>query len=337
MHFVKSTAVFIHKSKPRRVWQVAGILFVFIGLLALWYLLPTAKNKRFLKQSPAEVVSLKDQAVLPTLQAAPQVPALKARAPLPSREFLDAYNSGQNLRALVHKALQHPEWGGFFYAVKVLRQCAVQSFAEAKPLAGSGPDSNADPALALKQAQAADRLAMRCADFLPSEISNGRIDEIWKSGLARDPLIRATQDFLAVFEKALQSSGDAQARVGALQSILTIGDPMVLQDLGLRLALDVQDGKKGFIVDGKFYGLDSETDVGTAIYLLPCSQGLKCDAMEFDTLTRCASGLTCDADRFEYVRKMKESIPGAYDRVMAIYETMAPAVREANAHFFSRR
>jgi len=188
----------------------------------------------------------------------------------------------------------------------------------------------------LKRMKATEFLRARCADFLPEELSISAIDNLLHSGSAGDFLLKTTDKYTKAFADSLEDPAAKADRKAALEAVFQAGDPLVIEDLYLRLALDSQNGKRGYFIDGKFHGLDSDVDVGWALYLLPCGMGLRCDMQEFVTTTRCAAGWKCDASRFEEVEQTLEAIPGAYEKVFAMYESMRDAALRADASFFLR-
>lgn len=261
-----------------------------------------------------------------------------SRNPKVPTALLNRYNDGQNMRAFVENALQHPEQGGYFYASKVLKQCrGYVTGTDIESGAAKTYPAGEDSGKFQQAANAAERLRMRCADFLAEETSYKRSADIWKNGRYTDPLIAAIENYDSAYTESKKSTGNAAIRTQALQNLLLLGDPLAIEEINLRLNLQVENGKTGFLLDHTFHDLNSETDVGAAIYLLPCSIGLVCDEKEFDVSVRCASGGECVGSRFEYIQKMVETLPGAYERIITAYDAMRTAVADGNAQFFNRR
>ncbi|QHI99254.1 hypothetical protein GT347_15485 [Xylophilus rhododendri] len=255
-----------------------------------------------------------------------------------SAELLRRYNAGGDMRAFFSYALQHPEQGGYFYAVKFMRQC--QDSADKTETGDIRPVADHPAAEIVKSHHmhlARKQLQMRCADFVSEEISRTRARDLWSSGLSQDPLVKAVAEYHASFEQYSRDPAQA-ARLGqAVTQVLRMEDPLVFEDLGWRLALQPRDGGKGFMLNGNFHPLDSDTDVASALYLLPCGTGLQCDRHEFDVALRCAAGEDCDASRFERVERMLRTRPGSYGRVLTAYESMRTAVALGDTQFFDRR
>jgi len=274
----------------------------------------------------------------PVISAPPAATAATTDSHPPARisaDLLHRYNTGLDMRAFVRHALQHPHQGGYFYAVKVLQQCRGISLAP--PTDVSRRYSPGEDSRKVRQVtDAAERLRERCAGFDAEDVAEGRTRGLWQAGRMRDPLIRASVDFSEAFSRDLQPPFNTAARTQALHNILKTGDPLLFDDMNLRLALHVVDGKKGFMLGGEFHDLHSEVDVGAAIYLLPCATGLACDDREFDVLTRCGHGGDCDANRFRHIENMVENIPGGYEKVMAAYEAMREAVGNRDARYFAQ-
>jgi len=282
--------------------------------------------------------------ILETARSAGRVGALPASvqtavlaAPTgPSAELLRRYNAGSDMRAFVRYALQHPENGGYFYAVKVLQQCQESAVGVRADLLHAYAAGN-DAHRAGKVAAASDRLHRRCAEFDFDDVAENRVRGLWKAGRDKDPLIQASVDYSNAFDADYKNPAESAARARALENILKLGDPLLLDDLNLRLALHADEGRKFFALGGRRFDLNSDTDVGAAIYLLPCAAGLACDETEFDMSARCAVGGSCVRSRFEHVEQSVENIPGAYARILAAYDAMRVAVAARDARFFALR
>ena len=254
-----------------------------------------------------------------------------------SSELLDRYNAGTNMRDFVAYALQHPEIGGYFYANQVLREChgvriGTDIGGTSLPTYTLGEDSGRF----LKTTQAADAIRRRCADFLPDELENNRTSDLWEKGKTIDPLIKATDRYTRAFSESLKNPESVSMRRTAMEDILKTADPLVVDTLGLRLAIDSEHGKRGYFIDGRFHDLNSDVDVGLALSLLPCGMGLDCGPNEFNTLLKCATGGDCLQGRFQQTETMLREKPGSYAKVLALYESMVTAVQRGDARFFIR-
>ncbi len=289
----------------------------------------TVENFNQKNAGAAEVVSLSRASPAPEREVA-QVDLKPISAQLISR-----YNEGTSMRSFVDFALQHPEMGGAFYATKVLTQCRG-FMASNHPGLKSTTDSNSlDGNVLASMANALQKLESRCSEFLPDEVSNRRDREILDEGRTKgDPLVAASDAFI----KSLGVKGAAgvTAKASALEKVLELQDPVLLEDLGLRLAIteDSKSGQRGYFLNNRFYSLNDSTDVGHSIYLLPCGVGLDCGASDFDTATRCASGSGCAIDRFSYIKNLYVNNEDGYDRVIGLYNILLEDVKKKNAAAF---
>lgn len=246
--------------------------------------------------------------------------------------LIESYNTEDNLRKFVKYALQHIEKGGAYYASRVLKQCrdvrTESRFGQQVQTEFTGGDSNDE---LLNRSRAAENLRRQCTDFTDQELSDLEIEAIILRGEERgDPILASLKAFNKI--EGIQAS---DARRKALQELLSIGDALAIQEVGQRIALtrETESSKLGYLFEGQFYPIDSDIDVGLAIYLLPCGAGLACDATEYDIALRCASGAGCFASRFDYVKNMLRDRPEAYEKVLDVYDRMAKSITSAGRGF----
>jgi hypothetical protein len=252
-----------------------------------------------------------------------------------SAQLISRYNDGKNMRSFVDFALQHPEMGGNYYAAKVLTQCRGFSSSADVNSKSITASNNLDGNTQAAMASAAEKLQARCADFLPNEISSKRDREILEEGKKKgDPLILASNSYLASFSE--KGEAGMTQRKTALSKVLELQDPAIFEDLGTRLVMaeDPKSGQRGYFVDNKFYGLNDPTDVGHAVYLLPCGVGLECGNSSFDIASRCESGSGCFADRFAYIKDLYAENREGYQRVISLYENLVQNVKQKNSDSF---
>jgi len=251
-----------------------------------------------------------------------------------AEDLLTHYNSDGNVRPLVAYALQHKKEGGAYYASRMLDECgglghATEILENAQlPYAADQPDY-------AKRIEAANRLSRRCSGLLPDEISNDRRHEIMADGVThQDRLILASTAYATA--KLTDSPEVLAARRAAMAQVLATQDPLLIDDLAMRLSLhtDSKTSKSYFWFGGHAYPLDSDEEVGGALYLLPCGMGMVCDATEFKTALRCAAAAECDASRFDHLKRIYQSRPGVYDKVMGLYEKMVAAAKAQDVGSF---
>lgn len=211
--------------------------------------------------------------------------------------------------------------GGLGHATEILENAQL-------PYVADQPDY-------AKRIEAANRLSRRCSGLLPEEISNDRLHDIMASGATQqDPLVRTSNAYAAA--KLADNPEALSARRAAMAQVLATQDPLLIDDLAMRLCLhaDSKTSKSYFWFGGRAYPLDADEDVGGALYVLPCGMGMNCDATEFKTALRCAAAAECDASRFEYLQRMYQTRPGVYEKVMGLYEKMVAAAKAQDVGSF---
>ncbi|QHI96838.1 hypothetical protein GT347_01825 [Xylophilus rhododendri] len=340
MHNVTPIVAMTKSTQTKWTRRLISSFAVGVVLAALFMLLKP-RSEAPAEHATTSVVGRENNLHTEQSQKLSQMPANSAigtPATIPiSAELLQSYNSGGNMRPFLMFALQHPEQGGFQYATKVMRECESLRLATdifANTATSYSPEE--DPSKFLQRSKSLDQLRTRCSDLLPSETSNIRADELYREGQIRDPLIKAGRHYQTAFTGYLGNPAQSADLNHAAADILKTGDPLLWEELGLRLALGKKDGKNGFNLAGNFYDLNADTDIGMALYLLPCSAGLRCDSQEFDVVQRCALHGECDDSRFQHVENMLRASPGAYQRVMAAFDTMRTAIQAGDFSIFDR-
>ncbi|MDA8523434.1 hypothetical protein [Acidovorax sp. NCPPB 4044] len=246
-----------------------------------------------------------------------------------SDHMLTKYNQSKNIRDFVFQALQHPEFGGIYYATDALKKC--QNFLLNSKSSQAMQSKNQTGIQYAAISGAADFLQSRCGGLLPTDFSNEHIEEILSSDASKkDPLLKLSKEI-----KNLTSS-DPEKRSRSLEGILLSGDPLVVQEAGSRIALqtDAKTGARGYRFEGDFYPIHAEPDVGLALYILPCSLGLDCGNTDWEVAVRCANGAECASSRQEIVANMLSNRPGSYQKVMDISLRMARAIQQGNIAAF---
>ncbi|GEM_PF-4647255 len=252
-----------------------------------------------------------------------------------SAELVQAYNQAGSLRVFVRHALARPEAGGAFYATQVLRRCrSVLATAAQEPEARTmaTADSAPAPTASGKARAAAATLRQRCAGLSPDDLAESHIAQATANGLERgDPLLTMA---LQAGRSAYQAP---ERRRSLLFDLLASGDPLLVQDVALRIAVqtDPGTGVRGHRFEGVFHPQALDDPIELALYLLPCGLGLDCTwAADWDLLSRCANGFECAASRQDYVAAVLRRRPGAYEHTLAIYQRMLAAVRSGQVAVF---
>ncbi|MBH1964452.1 MAG: hypothetical protein I8H77_08960 [Comamonadaceae bacterium] len=242
-------------------------------------------------------------------------------------------NVNGSYRAFYESALKNPEKGGIFYASRILRMCsAIRNETTFGGESQTAYSVEMDDEVYGKISAAAEGLRAKCSMFTPDELSDHHINEVLKSEASlKDPLISAG--------KALgEDSGFEQLarRKKLVDDVIKLGDPLLISELGMRLALyrHSATGQLMFKFGGDEYPLDSEVDVGFALYMLPCNLGMQCDENEFDMAMRCASNAGCYEGRVDYVRKVMTAGSRDFDGTKKLCEQMAEAAKKGDLSKF---
>jgi hypothetical protein len=331
------------KSKSFKIGLVFAGFAVIAGVYFLKPKINTNENQKTLESRRQDVnkirVAGESEAVAPATMAPVAKMNLPKYSPKYSEELLKRFNSSVNLREFVEYAIQHPEMGGNYYALQALNQCltltrGVPFYSEVQSAVISGESDEKYRA----RSKAADLLRSQCSGFTADEISDSRIKKVFSDGVnGNDPLLKSTLKFSESLGNFAATGETLKARKEALGAILQTQDPMVLKDIGPRISMqiDPESGRRGYWYGESFYPLNSDIDVGLAIYLLPCSFGLKCDAGEFDMALRCASGVECSDGRYAHVQNMLKDKSGSYEKVLALTKNMTESIQAQKvAHFF---
>jgi hypothetical protein len=144
-------------------------------------------------------------------------------------------------------------------------------------------------------------------------------------------------DILAAARRAfVESWGDSMTEHKAsVRTLLELQDPLLLNDVGMRLSL--YDGPDGAYLyfDGEKHLIRDNPSLIAAYYLLPCGMGLKCDSSEMELAMRCVVGTGCYSSRFDVVREeMSGGSAQKYQEILATYRAMLSAVQAGEVHRF---
>lgn len=230
------------------------------------------------------------------------------------------YNALRNGRVFVLDAVKHPEEGGAFYASWVADIC--RAVKDAAMLEQGQPDINQVGADALPLAsRALNDLRARCDQFTDEELAalSGRT-------LSRSRL--GAVDVLQSAANRFRKARDRQAKDSAAQSILELGDPLLIDRVGLwLLARHAPEG--GFLFyDGQRFGLTESSGLAEAMYLLPCELGLSCGIEDPYLAMLCVSGAGCYGSRQERALMVfADNDPARMAEFKRLASSMAEAIR----------
>jgi hypothetical protein len=241
--------------------------------------------------------------------------------------FLESFNASPNYRELVDKGLKEPARGGSFYAIKVLSQC--QSIADLQSRWAESVGSRSEDSQTDARSNAIKLLATRCGSFTEMELSQDSINRLINSSAEKDPLLAAARSYTQ--SRNLRTNATLpERRTEAVASAVRFKDPLVVDDLGLRLILvrDQTTKATSYKINGQSIQLDDKLDPGLAMYLVPCEIGLKCDETEFTVALPCASQGICDAGRYDKVKKMTEKSGADYEGIVRLAKTIAQTLSD---------
>lgn len=258
-----------------------------------------------------------------------------------SEKLLNNYNNSNNFITIINSTLTHPTEEGLFYAQRILSECrAVKTDTGhwKKNLEKSGPSKNPE------QARAINQLTERCNLIPEEQLSDIYINQLiiqaknrgslWLPNAAKRSSQNIGEIERAFGRKSQHTTNIIEARRS--DDFIRVGntlDPLLIDDYGIRLLISKDEKTKRTVykINGKNYPLNYKTDIGLAMYLVPCEFGLKCDASDFSVALLCASSGTCDASRFEAVRRMTMAVGSSYQDTLKISKEIAQSLRQQKA------
>lgn len=252
--------------------------------------------------------------------ASPPRPA--AHAP----SFLGMFSAKGDARPFVLEAWQRPDLGGRRYASRVAGRCIG--------LRDAGPANDSEVAARVSQADLAQ--ALEAFKFLQSRCGQFTDDEL--TGHSAAALVRnddGKPDAASQLSDRLRESaeGSEEQRL-ALKAVLAWRDPLVLDELGPRIALHYDEEGIYLFFRGQRYLLREDPPLLGAFYLLPCAFGMPCGDTDMDLAAQCVAGTGCYKDRFERARAEIANDPERYRALMRAYEDLTAAIRAGDVDAF---
>lgn len=241
------------------------------------------------------------------------------------RNTLLAYNSTINGRAFAIDSWSKPGSGGQFYASVLIDKCAAAYLNGL--LSQVQPDINLVGEKNYLQALSAiTMLQGRCGQLTSEDFQK------YSSSVLIDSTNTDRDILMNVVSKFRNSvlAGNRINRESAIKEIFELGDPMVIEDIGIRLSLYSDKAGAYLYFDGEKFPLKNEPAIAAAFYLLPCAMGLACDSRDPDLQVRCITGAGCFANRYERVAKEMSGEDGRKSaEIFAFYGALASAARAA--------
>jgi len=239
-----------------------------------------------------------------------------------SHRLIDDFNNTLNGRALVIRLWNEPSSGGRFYASALVDGCAsidrsTDILKDAQPKADSVSPENHSKVIA-----AFDRLRARCAQFTEEEYGKYSRRALLRKNEGDDPLMASVIRLIEAGQ-----AGVTPARTEATKAVVLAADPLVMDSVGMALALYGSPRGSYLYFDGDKQPINRDPPLAAAFYLLPCGLGLACDTTDPGLAIQCVQANQCYADRFERVRKeMTSGSAARYEETLRLYQAMLAAV-----------
>jgi DNA-directed RNA polymerase subunit N (RpoN/RPB10) len=285
----------------------------------------------FLAFKPEQVPTLsasapavrESQAGSPTTSSAP---ALQRPAPMKDSvvadkstrsALLQGFNSYTDGRVFVEQSWKLPQFGGRFYAAKVVEECQALRLFNSAVLSMAQPETSVVGASSYLQASSALQVLQRRCGQLTADDYQRFSSQVLSIEAGQDLLDTAARRITGLLK-------EEKDRALAWQALMASSDPVLVQDFARRLALhsNSQDGVH-YYLDGTKYRAAGNEVMEAAFLLLPCGLGLSCDARDGQLAIRCVTGGGCYADRYDYVqRSMLGNDPEKYRDVLRIYQRL---------------
>lgn len=239
-----------------------------------------------------------------------------------------AWNGATNLRAFALDARRQPSLGGRLYAEHIARLCSSARYQfdlGQLPYSANHAAGSKDQ---LASSSAARTLQEQCSPFTSDELDGLRLRT---TDPADDPLVRAYRTF------DNESKASPDRRRALMKEVLDARDPVLLEELGVRLALHTnREQGLGIYFDGNWYPIKTDPDIAAAFALLPCEFGYPCGATNVELLVECVLGNPCYASRWQKLEREQCAIDaGRCQRVAAWTRRLADAVRTGRDDLFT--
>ena len=216
-----------------------------------------------------------------------------------------------------------PERGGRYYANYIASRChSVAALAELPNQ--SQPETPEKTGDHVAMIAAFDKIRRVCGQFTKDDF--GLWSEMKRSDMERDILFSASA--------ALQATSgthpsDNDARQKALSKILELGDPLLIDRIGIGLSISRDQQGTFLYFDGKKEYVYTGPPLMAAYYLLPCGIGLGCSVLQdMDLTMMCATGAACYADRFAKTLAVDAGgDPIRYGRILDSYAALLSAIK----------
>lgn len=273
-------------------------LFSIIAIVGLIFFKPFASDVTF----PAQIPRIKSA----TAPVQSDAKATSTVAPLglnglsapgsTSKSLIDEYYSMMDGRALTLQLWTREGEGGKYYASAIADFCAGISKFVPEALIGQASLKDVAPERQLSVIAAIDLIHRRCGQFTQTEFEKYSRRGLLNDKSLEDPLVKIVKAF-----NDPSKNQSPEAHLKSLGAILDTQDPMVLDDIGMKLSLQTGTDGAYLYFDGKNYPVKDSPAIAAAYLLVPCGLGLKCDGFDTTLALACASGSKCYKDRYQKI------------------------------------
>lgn len=116
--------------------------------------------------------------------------------------------------------------------------------------------------------------------------------------------------------------------------MLDLRDPLLIDELGPRLALHSDSAGIFLFYRGRRYPVREDPPLLGAFNLVACAFGMPCGDTDMDLATQCVSGAGCYKTRFERAFAEVGRDPVRYRALISAYEDLAAAIRAGDVDAF---
>lgn len=280
-----------------RIKQVAIFAAVAAigGILA--YIYPTEAQER----SPVKLISTAATPPLP--EARPVTQAASAPAQPAEDSMAQMFAKTRNMRAFVEYAKQHPEKGGYAYAMKGLEKCYnAKQLTDALP---NLPFNQIFPSEAYAARQKAfTYLQNLCQGLSKSDFDRGGGKSLREEGLEKNDPVVKIMTITSGISSRKDPEGALRAKNQILQAIFTSYDPILISDYGIRGNAIENNGKSILFLNGKSYLFASEDGqiMFRAWRLAACELGGDCSATNEYVVMACIMAAHCHQNLADLIK-----------------------------------
>jgi hypothetical protein len=240
------------------------------------------------------------------------------------------FNQNLNGRDFAEKYWLKPKDGGRFYAGKLMDQCQGIRVINPNLLTMAQPDITL----------IGEQNYLMASGFLRT--IQGRCGQITGEDYARisGPIAHANTDgadpLIAASRSLTAGSIRDNSRANAIAAVLGVSDPLLMQDIGMRLSLYSSPTEGIYLYfEGKKFPVVDDPSLAAAYFLLPCGMGLNCSSGDVELGMRCLIGSGCYSNRFELVRaRMSNGSETKYADILETYKRLLGAVRAKSVSSF---